>query len=89
MPVFHQIVAERGNGMTEGRVERGRLDGVSPYHLPANRFLGRATLGGAPLLSLFRAPVLQHSMSEWRIVILRPSRKFRTCGASAVLLWWK
>ena len=37
----------------------------------------------------FAAPVLQHSMSEWCIVILRPSRKFHTCGASAVLLWWK
>jgi hypothetical protein len=76
--------------MTEdGAMERGRLDGVSPYHLPANRFLGRATLGGALFCRFFAAPVLQHSMSEWRIVILRPSRKFHTCGASAVLLWWK
>jgi len=23
----------------DGAMERGRLDGVSPYHLPANRFL--------------------------------------------------
>ena len=37
----------------------------------------------------FAAPVLQHSRSEWRIVILRPSRKFHPCGASVVLLWWK
>ena len=76
--------------MTEdGAVERGRLDGVSPYHLPANRFLGRTTLCGATLCRFFAAPVRKHSMSEWRIVILRPSRKFHTCGASAVLLWWK
>ncbi len=58
-------------------------------HLPAHRCFGRATLGGALFCRFFAAPVLQHSMSEWRIVILRPSRKFHTCGASAVLLWWK
>ena len=73
----------------EGAMERGRLDGSSPYHLPANRFLGRATLGGATLLSLFRRSSTPTLHVEWRIVILRPSRKFHTCGASAVLLWWK
>ena len=74
--------------MTEDRSRSARLS-VAPYAFACTSVFGRATLGGATLLSLFRRSSIQHSMSEWRIVILRPSRKFHTCGASAVLLWWK
>jgi hypothetical protein len=42
----------------DGAMERGRLDGVSPYHLPANRFLvGRCS---AEALSVAFSP-LQYS----------------------------
>src|SRR6476660_2542620 len=55
MLVFHQLVA-RG-GMERRRMERcsrsARLS-VTPSALPVHRPFGRATLGGATLLSLFR-----------------------------------
>jgi len=66
MPVFHQLVAERRNEMTEG----GAMEQIASTECCALRFcLHTGLLVGRrstePLFCrFFAAPVLQHSMSE-------------------------
>src|SRR6476660_1667055 len=59
---------------TERWSEVGSTESRPTICLRIDFLVGRRS--AEPLFVAFAAPVLQHSMSEWRIVILRPSRKF-------------